>query len=146
MEMLADEIKTRMFAAMKAGRIVEKEILRVALGEIQTAASRQDKLTEDEVAAIVRKLVKSNRETLELSTSSEQKSTLTDEIEILESLLPKALDADSVAGALEPVREGIRAAGSDGQATGIAMKALKGLGLVVDGKLVTEVVKKLRTV
>jgi uncharacterized protein YqeY len=142
--MLADVIKTRMFAAMKAGRIVEKEILRVALGEIQTAASRQDKLTEDEVAAIVRKLVKSNRETLDLSSSDEQKDTLRDEIAILESLLPKALDADGVAQALDPVKDGIRAAASDGQATGIAMKALKGLGITVDGKLVTEVVKKLR--
>jgi uncharacterized protein YqeY len=143
--MLADEIKARMFAAMKAGRIVEKEILRVALGEIQTAASRQDHLTEDEVSGIVRKLVKSNRETLELSTSVEQKSTLGEEIEILESLLPKALDADAVAQALESVKDAIRAAASDGQATGIAMKALKALGTTVDGKLVTEVVKKLRT-
>lgn len=143
--MLADEIKARMFAAMKAGRIVEKEILRVALGEIQTAASRTDKLGEDEVAAIVRKLVKSNRETLDLSTSDEQKATLEDEIDILESLLPKGLDADGVASALEAVKDGIRAAGSDGQATGIAMKTLKGLGITVDGKLVTEVVKKLRT-
>lgn len=143
--MLADEIKTRMFAAMKAGRIVEKEILRVALGEIQTAASRKDKLTEDEVAAIVRKLVKSNQETLELSTSDEQKTTLKDENDILESLLPKALGPGEVAQALDAVREAIRAAGSDGQATGIAMKTLKGLGITVDGKLVTEVVKKLRT-
>ncbi|HEX7668038.1 MAG TPA: GatB/YqeY domain-containing protein [Polyangiaceae bacterium] len=143
--MLADEIKARMFAAMKAGRIVEKEILRVALGEIQTAASRTDKLAEDEVAAIVRKLVKSNRETLDLSTSDEQKATLEEEIDILEALLPKALGADDVALALETVKEGIRAAGSDGQATGIAMKTLKGLGITVDGKLVTEVVKRLRT-
>ena len=143
--MLADEIKARMFAAMKAGRIVEKEILRVALGEIQTAASRTDKLGEDEAAAIVRKLVKSNRETLDLSTSDEQKTTLKDEIDILESLLPKALDADGVAAALDGVKDGIRGAGSDGQATGIAMKTLKGLGITVDGKLVTEVVKKLRT-
>jgi len=143
--MLADEIKARMFAAMKAGRIVEKEILRVALGEIQTAASRQDHLTEDEVSGIVRKLVKSNRETLELSTRAEQKSALQEEIEVLESLLPKALDADGVAQALESVKDGIRAAASDGQATGIAMKALKALGTTVDGKLVTEVVKKLRT-
>lgn len=143
--MLADEIKARMFAAMKAGRIVEKEILRVALGEIQTAASRTDKLSEDEVAAIVRKLVKSNRETLDLSASDEQKTTLKEEIDILESLLPKALDADGVSLALDGVKDGIRAAGSDGQATGIAMKTLKGLGITVDGKLVTEVVKKLRT-
>jgi uncharacterized protein len=142
--MLADEIKTRMFAAMKAGRIVEKEILRVALGEIQTAASRQESLTEDEVSGIVRKLVKSNRETLGLTTKLEQKAALEEEITILESLLPKALDADGVAKVLESVKDAIRAAASDGQATGIAMKTLKAEGATVDGKLVGEVVKKLR--
>jgi uncharacterized protein YqeY len=144
--MLADEIKVRMFAAMKAGRIVEKEILRVALGEIQTAASRKDEpLTEDDASGIVRKLVKSNRETLALTTSPEQKATLEEEIGILETFLPKSLDAAGVAQRLESVKEAIRAAASDGQATGIAMKALKALGATVDGKLVGEVVKKLRT-
>jgi uncharacterized protein YqeY len=144
--MLADEIKVRMFAAMKAGRIVEKEILRVALGEIQTAASRKEEpLTEDDAAGIVRKLVKSNRETLDLTTSLEQKATLAEEIAILEALLPKSLDAAGVAQGLESVKEAIRAAASDGQATGIAMKTLKAQGVTVDGKLVGEVVKKLRT-
>lgn len=142
--MLEADIKAQMFAAMKAGRIVEKEILRVALGEIQTAGSRQDTLTDDDARSIVRKIIKSNRETIELSSSAEQKGTLEEEIAILESLLPKALDADGVAAALESAKDGIRAAGSDGQATGIAMKALKAQGVTVDGKLVTEVVKKLR--
>lgn len=143
--MLADEIKVRMFAAMKAGRIVEKEILRVALGEIQTAASRRDEpLTDDDARGIVRKLVKSNRETLDLSTSPEQKATLGEEIAILEALLPTSLDAAGVAQALESVKDAIRAAASDGQATGIAMKTLKAQGTTVDGKLVGDVVKKLR--
>lgn len=142
--MLADEIKTRMFAAMKAGRIVEKEILRVALGEIQTILSRQGTLTEDEVGAIVRKLIKSNRETLDVATDPGQRAALEEEITILESLLPRALDAAGVSAALAGVTEAIRAAGSDGQATGIAMKTLKSQGTTVDGKLVTEVVKALR--
>jgi hypothetical protein len=142
--MLAERIKAEMLAALKAGRSLEKEILRVALGEIQTIEARKGALTEDEVAAIVRKLVKSNRETLDLSTSAEQRATLEQEIAILEALLPKGLDEDGLRAALSPQLDAIRAAGNDGQAIGIAMKALKALGTPVDGKLVGEVVKKLR--
>jgi uncharacterized protein YqeY len=142
--MLAERIKADMLAALKAGRTVEKEILRVALGEIQTVEARKGALSEDEVAGVVRKLVKSNRETLELSTSEEQRATLGDEIRILEALLPKGLDEDGLRAALAAVLPAIRAAGNDGQATGIAMKTLKPLGVPVDGKLVGEIVKKLR--
>jgi hypothetical protein len=38
----------------------------------------------------------------------------------------------------------MRAAGNDGQATGIAMKHLKALGANVDGKLVSVLTKRLR--
>ncbi len=142
--MLAERIKAQMLAALKGGRTLEKEILRVALGEIQTTEARKGALSEDEVAAIVKKLVKSNRETLDVATSAEQRTALEQEIGILEALLPKALDEEGLRAALAPELEKIRAAGSDGQATGIAMKALKALGVPVDGKLVGEVVKKLR--
>jgi len=143
--MLLDEIKARMRAALKAGRSTEKEILGVALGELQTVEARSGALTDDEAASIVRKLVKSNRETLELSTDAGQRAKLEEEIGILEGLLPRALDEDGVRAALEPELTAIRAAGNDGQATGIAMKALKAKGAVVDGKLVGSVVKKLRS-
>jgi uncharacterized protein YqeY len=143
--MLLARIKADMMAALKAGRIVEKEILRVAVGELTTIEARKGSLSDDEAAAVVRKLVKSNRETIEVATDPEQKKTLEQEIAILEALLPKGLDADGVLAALASVKDAIASAPSDGQATGIAMKALKALGTVVDGKLVGEVVKKLRT-
>jgi uncharacterized protein YqeY len=142
--MLADEIKARMLAAMKAGRSVEKEVLRVALGEIQTTEARTGKMSDDEAAAIVRKLIKSNRETLDASDRAEQRATLNEEIAILESLLPKSLGPEELAEALAPVADAIRNAGNDGQATGIAMKALKAQGKTVDGKVVAVVVKTLR--
>jgi uncharacterized protein YqeY len=143
--MLLARIKAEMMAALKAGRIVEKEILRVAVGELTTVEARKGSLSDDEAAAVVRKLVKSNRETIEVSTDPEQKKTLEQEIAILEALLPKGLDADGVLAALATVKDAIAGAASDGQATGIAMKALKAQGTVVDGKLVGEVVKKLRS-
>ncbi|HVU03663.1 MAG TPA: GatB/YqeY domain-containing protein [Polyangiaceae bacterium] len=142
--MLAERIKTQMLAALKAGRSLEKEILRVALGEIQTVEARKGSLTDEESQAIVKKLVKSNRETLEAATDPAQKKTLGEEIAILEALLPQKLDEAGLRAALAPELERIRAAANDGQATGIAMKALKTQGAEVDGKLVGEIVKKLR--
>jgi len=144
--MLADEIKTRMFAAMKAKKTVEKEILRVALGEISTAGVRSDKpLGDDAVGAILKKLVKSNQESLEVSSDEEQKRVLAEEIEILNSLLPKTLSVEQIVEALGPVAEGIKGAKADGPATGIAMKHLKQSRALVDGKDVALAVQQMRT-
>lgn len=141
--MLAEEIKKRMFAAMKAKRTVEKEILRVALGEIQTEEARGD--AGPEVAErVVKKLVKSNRETLENTADAAARATLEEELEILESLLPKSLGVDAIVALLEPVAAAIREAKADGPATGIAMKHLRAAGAAVEGRDVTLAVRRLR--
>lgn len=143
--MLLDEIKARMFKAMKAGDTIEKEILRVAIGEITTDAARPGRAGgDDEAAAILRKLVKSNEETIALVGDDAQKAVLQREIEVLSSLLPKSLGVDEIVSALAPVVEPIRAAGNDGQATGVAMKHLKAVGATVNGKDVSAAVKRLR--
>ena len=142
--MLVDELKKRIAQAMKDRDEVAKDVLRVALGEIQTQEHRANKaMGDDEAIAVVRKLVKSNEETL-ASSSGERAATLRCEIEILGSLLPKRMTVDEIAAALESQREAIRAAKSDGQATGVAMKHLKTTGASFDGSDVTEAVKKLR--
>ena len=143
--MLIGQLKERMRAALKARRTLEKEILGVALGELETVEARKGSLSDEEGFAIIRKLVKSNRETIDASPTPEQKKTLEEEIAILEELLPKSLGAADIEAALAGVKDAIRGAGNDGQATGIAMKALKATSAVVDGKLVGEVVRKLRT-
>ena len=143
--MLLDEIKARMFRAMKEKREVEKEILRVAVGEITTDAARPGRKGDDaEATAIVRRLQKSVEETLASVTDDAQRTTLKEELEILASLLPKALGLDEIVAALAPVAEALRAAPGDGPATGIAMKHLKGAGVSADGKLVSEAVKRVR--
>lgn len=142
--MLIDEIKRRITAAMKAGNTVEKEILRVALGEIQTAEGRGTGMSDEGAAAIVRKLIKSNEETLAVTAEEAQKRTLAAENEVLRSLLPKSLSVPEIVEALAPLRDAIKAAGNDGQATGAAMKLLKASGAIVNGKDVTEAVKQIR--
>lgn len=142
--MLVDEIKRRITAAMKAGHTVEKDILRLAYGEVQTAEARGATVSDEGVAAIVRKLIKSNEETLTATADAEQKRILAEENAVLASLLPKSLGVDDIVAALAPAQDAIKAAGNDGQATGIAMKHLKASGAVVNGKDVTEAVKRIR--
>ena len=142
---LVDQIKARMFQAMKAGNTVEKEILRVAMGEITTDAARSGKAGDDQDAqTILKKLVKSNEESLEASQDETQKATLRAEIEVLNTFLPKSLGVPEIVAALAPVAEAIKAAGNDGQATGVAMKHLKSLAAVVNGKDVSAAVRQLR--
>jgi len=144
--MLLDEIKARMFQAMKAGRVVEKEILRVAVGEITTEAAREGrKGDDDESRAILRKLIKSNDESLASGLDGERRQILEEETRILASFLPQSLDVDAIVAALAPVREAIRSAGNDGQATGVAMKHLKSLGVEVNGKDVSAAVRQTRS-
>lgn len=141
--MLSEEIKRRMMSAMKAGKTVEKEILRVVLGEIQTAEAREGTFSDAQAQAIVRRLIKSNEETSAVA-SDEQKATLGEEIAILRTLLPQTLDVAAIVGVLAPVSDALKAAGNDGQATGIAMKHLKAQGAVVDGKDVSAAVRQIR--
>jgi uncharacterized protein len=143
--MLIDEIKAQMFKAMKAGSVVEKEILRVAMGELTTDAARPGRTGSDEEAqAILRKLIKSNEESLSQSADDAQKAVLRQEIEVLAAFLPKSLSVEEIVAALAGVEPAIKAAGNDGQATGVAMKHLKASGAVVSGKDVTEAVKRMR--
>ena len=143
--MLIDEIKKRSMQAMKDRDTVAKEVLRVALGEIQVAEARANRdATDEEAMAAVRTLIKSNEETRAVSTDEAQKATLTREIEVLSALLPKSLGVDEIVAALEPVREALRAAKSDGQATGVAMKHLKSTGAVVSGNDVSAAVRQVR--
>src|SRR3954469_12600568 len=142
---LLDQIKAQMFAAMKSGNVTEREILKVAMGEITTDAARVGMKGDDEETLIIlKKLVKSNEETIEASQDETQKAQLRAEIAVLNDFLPKSLGLAEILSALAPVADAIKAAGNDGQATGVAMKHLKSLGAVVNGKDVSAAVRQLR--
>lgn len=144
---VVEDIKKQVTVAMKSGDTVARDILRLALGEIQTAEARKAApVTEDDAAAAVRKLIKSNEETLGLSAEGDERSaTLRREIEVLSALLPKQLSVDEIIAALASEVDAIKAAKADGQATGIAMKFLKTTGASVSGNDVGAAVKKIRS-
>ncbi|MFN3167939.1 MAG: GatB/YqeY domain-containing protein [Phycisphaeraceae bacterium] len=143
---LLQQIKQQVLDAMKAKDTTRKDVLRVVQGDIELAETRQGKpLTDDEAQKIVRKLIKSNQETLAVVQDPSAAEKLNQEITILEALLPRTLAVAEIVAALQPQQDAIRAAGNDGQATGVAMKHLKPQGLAVEGKDVSQAVRQIRS-
>ena len=143
---LLQTIKSQVIDAMKAKDTLTRDVLRVLQGDIEMHHTRTGEHMSDEQAQkVVRKLVKSNQETIELTTDAAATEKLNKEIVILEALLPRTLGVDEIVVALEPVHDDIKAAGNDGQATGTAMKHLKPQGLAVEGKDVSAAVKQIRS-
>lgn len=140
--MLLDEIKAAMFAAMKSGNTVEKELLRTAIGEATATGEKPD---DAQMTALLRKFVKSNEETQAMSADPAVKAKLVQELEILRRFLPQTLNVEQIKAALEPVTVAIRAAAGEGPATGLAVKHLKSIGALVEGKDVSLAVKSLRS-
>jgi uncharacterized protein len=145
MSTIADEISKQIKLAMKAGDVVTREVLRVALGEMQTLEARTGSLSDAEAASIVRKLIKSNDETMAATGDEGARATLRRENEVLRGLLPATLGVDQIVEALAGVAAAVRAAPNDGAATGVAMKALKAASAEVTGKDVSEAVRRLRS-
>ncbi|MFI5301358.1 MAG: GatB/YqeY domain-containing protein [Polyangiales bacterium] len=143
--MLLDDLRQQIQKAAIAKDAVARDVLRLVLGEAQTAEANAKRALEDaEIVAIVRKLVKSNHETLALAGDGPQVPTLRREIEILTALMPKTLSVAQIVEALAPVRDAIVAAKADGPATGVASKHLKSTGASFEGSDAAAAVKAIR--
>jgi uncharacterized protein YqeY len=144
-------VRQKFEEAKRAGNREAKDLLSVILGDISTAEARGGKeVTDAEVEKLLRKMVESNTETLTQLQSHNRGedpkvAVLEREMALLKALLPQTLDVEAIVKALEPVCTDIVSAKSDGQATGVAMKHLKGLSLTVQGQDVSAAVKQIRT-
>jgi len=144
--MLIDDIKKRIIVAMKARNTQERDILKVVLGDLQMVETRKAQdLTDVESQAVVRKIIKGNREMIEAVQDDEVIQRMNQEIAILDTLLPRSLSIEEILEALAPVADAVKAAGNDGQATGVAMKQLKSTGAEVQGKDVAAAVQQMRS-
>lgn len=139
--MLFDELKKRMFEAMKRKDTVQKEVLRTAIGDITSTGQEPD---DARVIGVLKKLVKSIEETMAVA-GDEAKLTLQQELVVLQEFLPRTLSVEQIVEALAPVADQVRAADNDGKATGVAMKHLKSTSAEVEGKDVSQAVKQLRS-
>jgi uncharacterized protein YqeY len=85
-----EQIKKDLMLAMKEKDEGKKNTLRVLMGEF--ARSDKKELSDDEVINVVKKLVKSERETLSLSGAQNDNRY----IEVLEAYLPKMATDDDI--------------------------------------------------
>ena len=99
---------------------------------------------DEEAQAVIKKVVKGNREMIAVAKDPEVVQRTETEIALLNGLLPQTLTVEEITQHLAPVQDAIRAAGNDGQATGVAMKHLKSGGHAVEGQSVAQAVKALR--
>ena len=147
---LVQKIEEKLLEARKSKNELAKNILSVALGDIQTQEARagQKEMVDQQAEKIVQKIIKSNNETMEAAAKSglqEVLKKLGTENEILIALLPKDCNREELAVFLNGHRVDIKAAKSDGQATGVAMKLLSSLEGSKDGKVVADIVKEMRS-
>lgn len=104
--MTKDELQAQMVAAMKAKDKTRLSIIRQVMGEVKNLEvdERRD-ATEEDVDRMIKRLIKQTGETLEMSikaaNSQERTDTLTEQVEILESLLPEQLSGDALVALIE---------------------------------------------
>ena len=125
---IRDKLKEEIKSAMKNRDDVRKDILRVALGEIETAESRKgDELSDAKCLAMINKIVNDIRESYELTKSETIRDRLYAEIAILSSFLPDYMSIAEIVDCIkgdESLCEAVKAADQDGKAIGLARKGL----------------------
>ena len=104
--MTYDELKEQIKQAMKAKDKVRLSILRQVHGEIKNIeVNERRNITDADVDAMVKRLIKQTGETLEGSIKAandeERTETLRQQVAILEGLLPEQLSGDALAELIE---------------------------------------------
>ncbi|NHM14135.1 GatB/YqeY domain-containing protein [Xiamenia xianingshaonis] len=103
-----DELKDEIKAAMKAKDKTRLSILRQVHGEIKNIEvnERRD-ITDADVDAMLKRLIKQTRETLDGSIKAanddERTAMLAEQVEILEGYLPRQVSGDELAGLVDEV-------------------------------------------
>lgn len=103
-----DELKDEIKQAMKARDKVRLSILRQVYGEVKNIEidERRD-ITEADVTAMTKRVIKQTSETLEASikaaNNQERTDTLQRQVDILKDLLPKQVEGDELAALVDEV-------------------------------------------
>lgn len=104
--MTSEQLHNEMIQAMKAKDKIRLSILRQVIGEVKNVEvnERRD-ATEKDVNKQIRRLIKQTGETLEMSikagNNQERTDTLTEQVKILESLLPAQVSGDELVALIE---------------------------------------------
>ena len=104
--MTNEELHAQMVAAMKAKDKTRLSIIRQVMTEVKNIEvnERRD-VTEEDVNSMIKRLIKQTSETLEMSkqagNNQERTDVLTQQGEILESLLPEQVSGDALVALIE---------------------------------------------
>ena len=104
--MTNEELHAQMVAAMKAKDKTRLAIIRQVMAEVKNIEvnERRD-VTEEDVNSMIKRLIKQTSETLEMSkqagNNQERTDVLTQQVEILESLLPEQVSGDALVALIE---------------------------------------------
>lgn len=104
--MTNEELHNEMVAAMKAKDKTRLSIIRQVMAEVKNVEvnERRD-ATEEDVNGMIKRLIKQTTETLEMSVKAgnnqERTDTLTEQVKILESLLPEQLSGEALVALIE---------------------------------------------
>ena len=104
--MTNEELHAQMVAAMKAKDKTRLSIIRQVMTEVKNIEvnERRD-VTEEDVNSMIMRLIKQTSETLEMSkqagNNQERTDVLTQQVEILESLLPEQVSGDALVALIE---------------------------------------------
>ena len=149
--MFVDTLKAKILAATKARNEVERDVLKLVLGEAQTIEGSKNRkggkpLLDEEYYAIMQSMVDNNAITLGYSNNLEFTEVLEEEIKILRKLIPVRLTQDQIESYLfqSSKIDAIKSFKNDGQAIGLVMKDLKEANLYVSGDDVKAVVVRIR--
>ena len=130
--MTNEELQKEMIAAMKAKDKVRLSIIRQVKAEVKNIEvnERRD-VTEEDVNSMIKRLIKQTSETLEMSikagTDQERTDNLTEQVKILESLLPAQVSGEELEALIEQVIAELGATSKQmGQVMGALGKATGG--------------------
>jgi len=87
---LQEKIKNDLKAAMKTGDTIRKDTIRIAMGEFGRLEKKE--LSDEEVIKVLKKLIKSERETLEKKGDREDSEF----IRVIEEYLPKQASDEEI--------------------------------------------------
>ncbi len=145
---LFDQISEDIKSAMKAHDKVRLETLRnikKVFLEAKTAPGANDTLTDADALKIISKLAKQGKETATTYTQAGRQDLADaelEQVEVLESYLPKQLSAEEIEAEVKKIIAEVGATSMKemGKVMGTASKQLAGKA---DGRVISEIVKKL---
>jgi len=139
--MLEKKIRNQALAASKRKDNIERDIMRLALSEIEREGFKKE-LTEKNKEDVIRKLIKSNISTLEMmDESNKERDVLCRENDCLKSLLPKEMTKDDILTFINS--HNIELNNNVGKSIGIVMKVMKEHKKNADGKLIKQVITEM---